>query len=316
MTKLFDKDTETDLLMIPGPVRVHPRIQRAMNYSIVGHRTKPFIDLFNKTVEMFKEYLHTKYDLYIITGSGSAALEAGITNWINREASTKILCFNNGKFSERNYDIAKNFGANAIKVDIKLGEPVTPEIVEEWLKRHPDTRMVTVCHSETSTGVLSPIKEIGTVVKRYGALLMADGVTSVAGTYVCPEEQNIDILCSGCQKSWGLPPGLSIICVSPRAWEMLPKLSPTSYFNLREFKAEGGMPWTPAISLVYGLNEALKMMLEETEAKRTARHKWAAELVRTGVKALGLKLFAKEGYESPVVTAIQIPPGVKDDVIR
>lgn len=317
MTKLFEKDTETDLLMIPGPVRIHPRIQRAMDYSIIGHRTKLFETLFENTTKMFKQYLKTNYDLYILTGSGTSALEAGIANFIDAEKpfSTKILCFVNGKFSERNFDIATKFGANAIRIDIPYGKPVTPAIVDSKLKEHPDTFLITICHNETSTGVLSPIKDIGAIAKAHGVLLMADGVTSVAGTYVCPEEQNIDILASGCQKSWGLPPGLSMICISPQAWERMPKKTHTLYLDLKEYKNDS-MPFTPAISLIYGLHESLTMLTEETEPKRSARHAWNAELVRTGAKALGLKLFAETGYESPVVTSINIPEGIKDSDVR
>jgi aspartate aminotransferase-like enzyme len=315
LAKLFEKDIETDLNMLPGPISIHPRVKRAMDYSIIGHRTKPFKDFYDRTVDMFKEYLHTKYDLYILAGSGSAALEAGIVNWINgpNPSSTKILCFVNGKFSERNYKIAKKFGATTILVEIENGDPVTPELVEEHLKKNPGTNIATICHNETSTGVISPIKEIGEIVEKYDALLMTDGVTSVAGAYVCPEEQKIDILCSGSQKSWGLPPGLSLVCVSPRAWEKMPEKTNTLYFDLRAYKKNPN-PYTPAISLVYGLHESLAIMLEETEAKRTERHAWNAELVRIGVKALGLKLFAQEGYESPVVTSLVVPEGIKDDI--
>ena len=315
MTKLFEKDIETDLNMLPGPISIHPRVQRAISYSIIGHRTKPFKDFFDKTVNMFKEYLHTKNDLFILAGSGSAALETGIVNWVNGEnpSSTKILCFVNGKFSERNYKIAKKLGASTVLVEIKDGDPVTPEIVENHLKANKDTNLVTICHNETSTGVISPIKEIGEVVKKYNALLMIDGVTSVAGAYVCPEEQNIDILCSGSQKSWGLPPGLSMVCISPRAWERIPEKTSSFYFDLRAYKKDPN-PYTPAISLIYGLHESLSMMLEETEEKRTKRHSWNADLVRTGVKALGLKLFAKEGYESPVVTSLVVPEGISDEI--
>lgn len=317
LTKLFEKDTETDLNMLPGPISIHPRVQRAISHSIVGHRTKPFKDFFNQTVNMFKKYLHTKHELFIIAGSGSAALETGIVNWISGDnpSSTKIICFVNGKFSERNYKIAKKFGATTILVEIKNGDPVTSEIVEEQLKANIDVDLITVCHNETSTGVISPIKEIGEVAKKYDALLMIDGVTSVAGLYVCPEEQNIDILCSGSQKSWGLPPGLSMVCVGPRAWDRIPEKTNTLYLDLKAYEKDPN-PYTPAISLIYGLHESLSMMLEETEVKRTERHAWNAELVRTGIKALGLKLFAKEGYESPVVTSLVVPEGIKDDVRR
>jgi aspartate aminotransferase-like enzyme len=310
-------DPENDLLMIPGPVRIHPRIARAMQTPIFGHRTNPFRNLYLKTVEMFKSYLKTECDLFLLAGSGTSALETGIANFVAR--GTKVLSFSYGKFSERAGDIAKAFGADVHVVEIEWGQPVTGNDVEKALSDHPDTTLVTVCHNETCTGVLSPIKEIGDVCRKYDVLLAVDGVTSVFGTYVCPEEQNIDILASGSQKSWGLPPGLAMIAVGPRAWERINESRSTYYFDLKKYKkshGSGDTPYTPAITLIYGLYEALTMYLEETEEKRSKRHAWCAELIRTGVSALGLSLLSKEGFHSPVVTAIRLPDNIKPGELR
>lgn len=311
-------DPENDLLMIPGPVRIHPRIQRAMNTPIIGHRTNPFRTLYLKTVDMFKEYLNTKFDLFLLAGSGTAALEAGISNFVVPN-ETKVISISYGKFSERAGTIATAFGANVVTIELEWGKTVTAQIVEQALKENPEASLVTVCHNETCTGVISPVKEIGEVCRKYDVLLAVDAVTSVFGTYVCPEAQNIDILSSGSQKSWGLPPGLSMIAVGPRAWEKIPKKSHSYYFDLRAYKkkhSSGDTPYTPAISLIYGLYEALTMMIEETEQKRSNRHAWCAELIRTGATSLGFELLAEKGSYSPVVTAIKLPDTIKPGELR
>ena len=268
---------ETDLVMLPGPVRIHPRVERAMSQPIIGHRTDSFRKFYLETINMFKNYLNTKNDLYLFAGSGTIALEAAITNFVDQSKETKVAAFVNGKFSDRTGKIAKAFGADVILVNIDWGDPITPEIVENTLKQHSGIELVAICHNETSTGVLQPIKEIGDVVHRYGALLVVDGITSVAGLHVCPEEQNIDILAGGSQKSWGLPPGLALIIVSPRAWEKLPAKRHTYYVDLKAYQSKhktGDSPWTPAISLIYGLHESLLLMIEETEKKRTHRQEY------------------------------------------
>jgi len=310
---------ETDLVMLPGPVRIHPRVERAMSQPIIGHRTDSFRKFYLETVNMFKKYLNTQNDLYLFAGSGTVALEAAVANFVDQSKETKVINFVNGKFSDRTGKIAIAYGANVIMVNIEWGDPVTPELVENTLKQHLDVEIVAVCHNETSTGVLQPIKEIGEIVHRYNALLMVDGITSVGGLYVCPEKQNIDILASGSQKSWGLPPGLALIVVSPKAWEKLPAKRHTFYVDLKAYQSKhitGDTPWTPAISLIYGLHESLLLMLEETEKKRTYRQEFCSELIRTGVKALGWKLLAKPGYYSPVVTAIRVPDEVNISKLR
>ena len=310
-------DPENDLLMIPGPVRVHPRILRAMQTPIFGHRTNPFRKLYIKTVDMFKSYLKTNYDVFLLAGSGTSALEAGIANFVSK--GTKVISFSNGKFSERAGDIAKAFGADVTTIELEWGEAVTGDILEKSLKENPDTFLVTVCHNETCTGVLSPIKEIGDTCRKHDVLLAVDAVTSVFGAFVCPDEQNIDILASGSQKSWGLPPGLAMIAVGPRAWDKIDNSRTTYYFDLKKYKKShnsGDSPFTPGISLIYGLYEALIMYLDETEEKRSERQAWCADLIRTGVSALGFKLLSENGFHSPVVTAIKLPDNIKPSELR
>ncbi|MHA2362649.1 MAG: pyridoxal-phosphate-dependent aminotransferase family protein [Candidatus Hodarchaeales archaeon] len=317
-----NSNSEIDLFMLPGPVRLHPRIKRAMSQPIIGHRTVAFRKYYLETVDMFKKYLkisETQHDLFLLAGSGSIALEAAIANFIDQSTETKVAAFVNGKFSDRAAQIAKSFGASVIRVEVKWGDPITPDLVDETLQKNPGVSFVTVCHNETTTGVLQPIKEIGKVVHRHDALLIADCITSVAGLYVCPEEQLIDVLASGSQKSWGLPPGLAMITISPRAWKKMPDLRHTFYVDLKAYQkkhSSGDAPWTPAISLIFGLHESLSMMLEETELKRSRRHAWCAELIRTGIQALNWKLLAKEGYYSPVVTAIRVPDEISVNELR
>ncbi|KKL75723.1 hypothetical protein LCGC14_2052040 [marine sediment metagenome] len=304
--------------MLPGPVPVHPRVQQAMNKPMLGHRSPEFRELYVNTVTLCKRYLQTRYDLFILTGSGTVAVEAAVANFVDQDRPQQFTCFINGKFSERLAEIAEKFGANVNRCVVEWGTAITKKFVEECLSKYPETFMVLVCHNETSTGVLNPIEEISAVCRKHNVLFLSDSITSVGGVYVCPDSQDIDIMVTGSQKCIAAAPGLSIITISPKAWQRLPTKRHTYYSDLEIYKAnglKGFTPWTPAITLMYGLEEALIMMLEETEPKRSQRHAHCANLLRIGINALGLEILAKNHY-SPLVTAIKTPDSITAGSLR
>jgi aspartate aminotransferase-like enzyme len=306
--------------MTPGPVSFHPRVYRAMSRVEYHHRTPEYRKTFAECVSMMKKVMQTKNDVFILAGSGTSAMEAAIANCVSN--GDKVLNLINGKFSERWTEITETFGGKSIPLEVEWGKAIKPEMVDEALGRNPDVKFVTLCHNETSTAVLNPGQEIAKVVREYDKILIVDGITSVGGDYVYPDEWGFDILVTGSQKCLGCPPGLGMIMVGPRAWDIINKREriPSYYLNIpsykKEFEKGSDTPYTSSIPLVYGLHESLAMIVEEGYENRVKRHRRMAKAVRGGTKALGLQLLAEKGHESNTLTAIKYPEGVDDGVFR
>jgi aspartate aminotransferase-like enzyme len=314
-------DEELALLMIPGPVPVHPRVYRAMSRVLYGHRTKEYQKQYQETVTLLKRLLHTEQDVLVFAGSGTAAMEAAIANVI--EPGDKVLNVVNGKFSERWHELTTTFGGNAINQSFEYGQAANPEIIAEKLEADKDIRAVTICHNETSTGVLNPAEEIGRVVRDYDRLLIVDGITSVGGDYVYPDKWNFDVLVTGSQKCLGIPPGLGITWVGSRAWKKIEsrkQKNPVFYLDLLKAKERydgfGDSPFTSAISLMYGLHESLTIMFEEGYQQRIERHHRLGRITRAGYLGMGLELLADPAYYSNTVTAVKYPSGINDQEFR
>lgn len=315
-------DLDTNLLMIPGPVPVHPRVFRAMSKPIFGHRTEEYRKLLKETVDKLKTIMKIKIqDVFIFAGSGTLSLHAAMANLV--EPGDKVLNCINGKFSERTGEIAEKFGGDMIPLTCDWGQPILPEDIKEALNADPEIKIVTLCHNETSTGILNPLKEIGAVAKDHGALMVADGITSVGGDEAYPELMNTDMMISGSQKCLGIPPGLAVLTVGPDAWDKIKKRTTPIrdyYTNLltqkKKWDRDQDTPWTSATTLVQGLHESLTIMLVEGYENRVARHRLLAKALREGIKAIGLELFANEKYASNTVTAIRYPNGIQDHEFR
>jgi aspartate aminotransferase-like enzyme len=313
-------DEENILLMTPGPVPFHPRIYRAMSRVVFHHRTPEFRKTFVECVSMMKEVMQTKNDVFIFTGSGTSAMDAAIANCVS--PGDKVLNLLGGKFSERWKEITETFGANSVPLEVEWGKAVKPEMVSDALEKEPDIKFVTLCHNETSTAVLNPVQEIAKITSEHGKILIVDGITSVGGDYVYPDKWGIDILVTGSQKCLGCPPGLGMIMVGPRGWDIINKREriPSYYVNIpaykKAFEKSSETPNTSAISLIYGLHEALTMILEEGYENRVKRHRLMAEAMRRGMKALDLQPLAEKGYESNTITALKYPEGIDDSAFR
>jgi aspartate aminotransferase-like enzyme len=313
-------DEENILLMTPGPVSFHPRVYQAMSRVMFHHRTPEYRKIFGECVSMMKKVMQTENDVFIFTGSGTSAMDAAISNCVS--PGDKVLNLIGGKFSERWAEITETFGAKSIRLEVEWGRAIKPEMVSNAIDKEPDIKFVTMCHNETSTAVLNPAQEIAKITNEKGKLLIVDGITSVGGDYVYPDKWGVDILVTGSQKCLGCPPGLGMIMVGPKAWEEINgrKKIPSYYANLssykKAFEKSSDTPYTPAISLIYGLHESLTMILEEGYENRVKRHRLMAETVRSGMKALGLQLLAEKGYESNTMTALKYPDGVDDNAFR
>jgi aspartate aminotransferase-like enzyme len=305
------------LLMIPGPVMLHPRVLQAMSKQMINHRDKAFSDMYDECRSTLQYIMNTKNDTYVLTGSGSCAMEAAISNLVKGD---KVVSVVNGKFGERFRDIAGRYG-EVTSLEFEWGTPVDLAKVEDALAK--GAKVVTMVHNETSAGVKNPAEDIGKLAQKYNALFVMDCVTSAGGDQVEVDKWGIDVAITGAQKCLGAPAGLSSVTVSKKAWDAMVK-NPPYYMDLKKYKKSAEAersetPYTPSITLFYGKTEAMRMIKEETIEKRIARHRKGAEAIRGAAAALGLELYPiTDGHTvlSSTVTAIKMPAGVTDKDLR
>ena len=308
------------LLMIPGPTRVSSRVLKAMSESIVNHRSAVFGEILTETNEMMSEVFQTQNQSYLITGSGTAAMEAALGNVISE--GDKVLNIVGGKFGERFMQITETHGGVPVELEVEWGNAANPEDIRYILEEEEEIKAVTMVHNETSTGVENPIEEVGKILKDFDALYVVDTVSSLGGADVQVDNFGIDICVTGSQKCLAAPPGMAAITLNDDAWEVVDKTeSNTYYLNLKKYRKSGSKavpetPYTPSVSLMYAMNEALKIIMEEGLEARIKRHEQAAKATVNGVKAIGLELFANEDASSSTVTAVKMPEGMTDKNFR
>ncbi len=297
--------------MIPGPTPVPEKVLEALGRHPIGHRSKEFQDLVEITTKNLKWLHQTENDVLTITGSGTAAMEAGIISTLNK--GDKVICGENGKFGERWVKVAQEFGLEVIQINAEWGTPLDPENFKTVLEKddRKEIKAVILTHSETSTGVINDLKKISSYIRNHKkALSIIDCVTSIGACNVPVDEWELDIVASGSQKGYMIPPGLSFVSMSQKAWKASEKSNlPKFYLNLKSYKkslSSNSNPYTPAVNLVFALDAALKMMKDEGLDSIFKRHKKHKLAISEATKALNLKLFADEKHLSPSVTAIQI----------
>jgi len=305
-------------LMIPGPTPVPPTVVTAMAQPLIGHRSDDFAKLHEEIVAKLQTVLQTANHTFILTNSGTGAMEAAIANTVN--PGDKVLSLSTGNFGDRFARIAQAYGANLEQVSFEWGSDVDLQVVKEKLAANPDIKVVLATQNETSTGVTNDIAGIGALVAQTPALLLVDGISGIGAIEHKTDQWQVDILCTASQKALMLPPGLAIITVSEKAWRVIDQnQAPRFYLSLpaaREVYAKWNTAYTPAVSLFAGLKASLDMMLAEGMNNVYARHALLAKATRAAVKALGLKLLAKEHCASNALTAVFSPESVAADDIR
>ena len=299
------------LLLAPGPTPVPSRVRLAMAQPMFHHRTPQFSALFGGVRTQLQELFQTEQDVLMLAASGTGAMEASVNNCF--APGDEVIVVNGGKFGERWGKLATTFGLKPIEIRVEWGRAVRPDQIEQALAEHPNVKGVLLQASETSTAAVHPIDRIAAVTRKTNALLVVDGITAV-GVYSIPMDKwGIDVLITGSQKALMLPPGLALVALSARAWERVEQTKqPRFYFDLpreRTNQAKNTTAWTPAISLVIGLREALTMMQEEGYANIYARHERLAKATRAAGAALGLRLVAPDN-PSPAVTGLYTPEGI------
>ena len=299
-------------LRIPGPTFVPQSVLAASARPLINHRGPEFAALLAGLTRALQDFLRTQGDVFLLTASGSGAMEAAVANTLS--TGDKVVVFVNGAFGERFHQIIRAYGVEARRVDVPWGRAVEPDLVRDELakeKGKDGAKAVFVTHNETSTGVLNPLKEIAAVVRESGKLLIVDSVSGAGACELDIDEWGIDVLVSAAQKAWGAPPGVSMITMSERAWKAFDRSNlPKAYFNLQTYKAsleKGATPATPAVTLYIALQESLRLMAEEGLESIVKRHKDLAYATRRGVQALGLQVFGDEAYASPTCTAFRMP---------
>lgn len=309
-----------NLLMIPGPTPVPEKVLLAQAQHPIGHRSPEFSEIIGEINENLKWLHQTQQDVLTVTASGTGAMEAGIINFLSPGDRVLVGC--NGKFAERWADMTDAFGLQTERINAEWGDPLNPEVFREKLEAdtNKEIKAVIVTHSETSTGVLNDLETINRHVKNHGeALIIVDAVTSLGAIHIPIDEWGLDVVASGSQKGYMIPPGLGFIAVSEKAWQAYETAKlPKFYFDLgayRKSTAKNSTPYTPPINLMYGLKVALNMMREEGLENIFARHERNTQATREAVQALGLPLFASNDVASRAVTAVA-PTTVEAEKVR
>jgi aspartate aminotransferase-like enzyme len=299
-------------LFTPGPTQVPPEVLLEMARPIIHHRTPEFSAVLDQARERMKPLLGTREEVLVLASSGTGAMEATVTNLL--APGDHALYVNGGKFGERWGKLLAVNQMTGHEIKVEWGRSVRPELIEDALKARPETKAVFVQASETSTGAIHPVEKIGEITRNREALLIVDGITSVGVFEQKMDEAGVDALITGSQKALMLPPGLGVVALSKRAWERAAKnKTPRFYFDLnRELKAQRDdhtTAWTPAVSLIVGLNKALELLHAETLPAVFARHRVMAEAARDAAAALGLKLLSPDN-PAPGITGVLTPTGV------
>src|SRR5215472_5524178 len=299
-------------LRIPGPTPIPERVVRAGSRPMIDHRGPEFAELLADVTAGAKRVFQTSNDLLVLTSSGSGGLESAVANLIS--PGDEVVAAVCGNFGDRFAGMAAAYGAQVLRLDSEWGQPTDPADLAEVLAAHPRAGVVLLTHNETSTGVTNHLGQLVTVAHEAGRLVAVDGVSSVSSIRMGVDALGVDVAVSASQKGWMAPPGIAFVTVNERAWELAERCrSPRYYFDWRQAKKNaqsGSTPWTPAVSVYYAVQEGIRMLEEEGLDRVYARHRQLADATEAGLSALGLELFAAEGFRSATVTSAVPMPGL------
>jgi len=304
-------------LLTPGPVAVPERVRLAMAHTLLHHRAPAFQPVFKEVRTNLKRVFQTEQEVLVLASSGTGAMEAAVANTLS--PGDKAIVVRGGKFGERWSELCASFGVETENVDVEYGKAVDPAAVRAAFERAPDARALLVQASETSTGVYHPVQELAQIAREAPErMIILDGISAIGVHDIPMDEWGLDVVVSGSQKSWLLPPGLAFIALSERAVQAVrTSKNARYYFDLRselDNQLENQTAYTPAVSLIVGLREALEMILTEGLDAVFARHEALARATRAAMEALGLELLAADS-PSFACTAVNVPKGVDGKAI-
>ncbi len=331
-SQLFDINSIPEIkipprvLMGAGPSASYPEALRAMGANTLGHLDPEFLGIMGNVGTMLRRVFKTENAITgAIPGTGTAGMEAGLCNLI--EPGDEVLALVFGYFSNRMKQMAERMGAVVTTLERPWGTAFTPDEIETALKGMKRPKVVMIVHAETSTGILQPVEEAAKLAHQYGALIVADCVTSLAGCPLYADEWDLDVVFSGTQKCIGAPPGLSPVTFSNRAMEHIKnRKTPVQswYFDMslvENYWGDGGAAGrayhvTAPSNALFGLHEALRLTLIEGLENRWARHELHSKAVMAGLNTLGLEPFAQEGHRLWQINSVKVPQGLDDQVMR
>jgi aspartate aminotransferase-like enzyme len=298
-------------LLTPGPTPVPPGVLLEMAKPIIHHRTPQFQQILKEAQEALKYIFQTKGTVLIFTSSGTGAMEGAVCNLLS--PGDKAITVQGGKFGERWTELCRAYGIEPVVINVEWGKAVDPKEIEKILNKDKNIKAVFTTLCETSTGVVTDIKAIAQVTKKTNAVLVVDAISGLGAVECKTDEWGIDVVVAGSQKGLMIPPGLAFASVSEKAWKLVEQSKcPKYYFDFKEAKKAAektDTPFTPALTLIIGLNEALKIIKAETLEAIMVRHKKMAEAIREAANALGLELFSSTA-SSDAVTAVKVPQGI------
>lgn len=306
-------------LHTPGPTPIPPRVQHAMSRPMIGHRSKECAAIIEDCSDRLKKIFGTEQRVLILTGSGTAALESAAANAV--QAGDEVSVVVTGAFGDRFAKITERFGCIVHRLDVPWGEHCSPERLRTHLEAHPNVKAVFMTYCETSTGILNPIQQLAQVVhERSDALSIVDGVSCLGAVPMEMDKWGVDIAVTGSQKALMLPAGLAFAAVSDKAWHVIENnKTPRFYLDLAAYRKslqKHSTPFTPAVSLLFGLQEVLTILEEQGMAQVIARHRLLMQMTRAGLKALGLPLMAQDAVASPTVTSVYGTKEVDVEALR
>jgi serine---pyruvate transaminase len=295
-------------LLTPGPTPVPNEVLLSMAQPIIHHRTPQFKEILKQAVDGLRYILQTKNDVFIFASSGTGAMESSVSNILSPK--DKVIVVRGGKFGERFSEICQAYDIATVDIDVEWGKAVDPELIKKELEKDKSIKAVYATLCETSTAVVHDIKAIGEIVSNTDAVFVVDAISGLGSVEFKTDEWKVDIAISGSQKGLMIPPGLSFVSVSQKAFRLVESSRlPSYYFCYKAAKKSADKddtPWTPAVTLIIGLVEAIKIIRQETLESALARQKKMADAIRSAADAIGLELFAPSA-PSDAVTAIKLP---------
>jgi len=311
--------TQQTHLRIPGPTPLPDAVREAGGRQMVNHRGPEFKELLGRVTDGLKRAFRTEDDLVILSCSGTGGLEAGVVNHLS--PGDAILSVSIGVFGDRFAKVATRYGADVTKLDVEWGQAADPAAVGDALRSMAEggrpAKAVLLTHNETSTGVTNPLQELAAAALAAApeALILVDAISGLGAVPFETDAWGLDVVVTGSQKSWMVPPGLAMLSVSPRAWDAAAKATmPRFYFDLamhRDSATKGETPWTPAVGVCFALDVALGLLEEEGYPAIFARHAACGAAARAGLMSLGVRLFADPARASDTVTSALMPEGIE-----
>lgn len=308
-------------LMLPGPTPIPPTVVQALGRPMINHRGPEFGAMYRDCIDGIRWLYQTTGDVFLMgASSGTGGLEAAVSNVLS--AGDEVLAIVAGEFGARFADMAERFGGVVTRISLEYGQAMAPERLEAALAERP-YKILLITHNETSTAVMQPLEALAHAARRArpDILILVDAVSSLGVVPLPVDAWDLDIVVTGSQKAFMIPPGLGMVSVSARAWKAHEvATAPRYYFDFtqhKQFDAKNQTPWTPALPQIYGLHEALRIMRGEGLEALFARHETMTRMLRAGLAALGLRpVVTDEAIASRSVTAVYPPDGVDADALR